>query len=898
MASFDLPTDPSTVTSFELWKKDADVWKLLTDVPQEKQGLALQYACRGNPRIHEAVLAVEPAKVKCKEGFQNIVDALDIFFSVAKKDSELQAYQMFETLQRREDQIMADFLLDFDSVLRKIKSHGNVMSQNLLGLKLMRAANLTVVQQQIIKASIKEMEYAEVQAVIKRMFSGDGCNDISEIKQELYHPAIKDQPTFQTTNNKVRNNQSHQAENLEASDSKVFYGYSRKLGQELDGFSEKQRRYSNKPSVSRGESNIKEGSKTQVSLKKGSFHRITLFEGDFDDPISTATLSQECIGAAIADCGASKTVCGKEWLDSYLDILAPEEENLVTYKEAHNIYKFGIGNCKAITTAQIPITLGTKKVMLETDVISHDLPLLLSKATMKRASAMLDTENDTITMLGETIKLINTTSGHYAVPLCRNKALLNEILTADTHVSVSLMAYSPDMSKHDMAKKLHQQFCHATDKLKDLINLSDWKDDEELKNEIIKVIEACNTCKRFKCILQLPVVAVPSSTKFNEVVAMSIKFHQGIPLLHLIDSCTRFSITAVLKSRDSKEITENMCKMWIEIFGCPQEFICDNDPEFANQDFREMSEAMNIRVTTTSAYSPWANTLSENHNQVLGEMVDTILEEVDCALSVAVAWSTSSKNSLQTVQGFSPSQLVFGYNLILPCVNNDKPPALSPCHYEDIITANLEAMRKERKAFLQTESSVRFRRSMNCKTSPYRDVRYITGDDVYYKNPSKNLWSGPANVIGQDGQFILVRHQANWIRVHSSKLQHADSSSKEPGYSESENPSGVVLEDGEINNGDENANEPQEQRETVFNEPVTEHAPSNKTEERISQLNETEGMAEQLPHKVSLNVSDIDKEEEVIENELYNDEELHKTVLDRRQIVVIEKVCTSFDRGR
>ena len=73
MSSLKLPPDPSAATSYELWKKDAKVWQELTDVALEKQGFALQYACRGDPQVHEAVMAVKKTKVKGKKGFNNIM---------------------------------------------------------------------------------------------------------------------------------------------------------------------------------------------------------------------------------------------------------------------------------------------------------------------------------------------------------------------------------------------------------------------------------------------------------------------------------------------------------------------------------------------------------------------------------------------------------------------------------------------------------------------------------------------------------------------------------------------------------------------------------------------------------------------------------------------------------
>ena len=50
------------------------------------------------------------------------------------------------------------------------------------------------------------------------------------------------------------------------------------------------------------------------------------------------------------------------------------------------------------------------------------------------------------------------------------------------------------------------------------------------------------------------------------------------------------------------------------------------------------------------------------------------------------------------------------------------------------------------------------------------DMKYVNGDTVYFKQKD-NRWRGPGTVIGQDGQFVLVRNQHRWIRVHPCRLQ-------------------------------------------------------------------------------------------------------------------------------
>ena len=818
MSSFKLPPDPSTatITSYELWKKDANVWKQLTDVPIAKQGLALQYACRGNERIHEAVMAIDEDKVKCDDGFKNVIDTLDNLFKIDKKDAELKAYNEFETIYRKDGQTMADFILEFDRVLNKTKSHGNTMSENLLGLKLMRASNLTRTQQQMIKASTKEIKYTEVQDLMKRMFgetTGTSGASNNEIETSV---TIKQEPIFKASHSEnictcgsVNKNQSHQHEeetDSDESEEEILFGYSKQRKQD-----KKFKRYQEgrtQETYQKQDRNFKKGKNpldsqgkiTKCNIcesinhyankcpdredryskeergKEGGYFQVTLFESDWDDVNGKDKVNElifETIGAAIIDCGASKTVCGKNWLETYLELLTPEETDKVKYTPSSNVYKFGIGSCRAYTTARIPIVVGSKKVFLETDVVNEHLPLLVSKASLKRASAKLDTEKDIIQLLGEPIELINTQSGHYAIPLCTKKALLNTINNSQTQNKVTFISRMENMTKHDMATKLHRQFAHPpVDKLVKLIAQSEISDKDGLKEELEAVTEACEVCRRYKRPLPRPVVALPTSSSFNEVVALDIKFYHGTPLLHLIDSCTRFSATRVLRNKEAGVVIASIFEMWISIFGPPGMFVSDNGTEFANEKFRNMGEAFNIRVSTTAAESPWSNGVCERYNQVIGEMLDKIVEEVDCPLSVAVAWATNAKNSLHNVHGFSPAQLVFGYNPILPSVQHNKPPALaSPDTYSEIISQNLIAMKKAREAFIHSESSERIRRALNHNTRTYSNVKYITGDKVYFKRSDENRWHGPATVIGQEGQYVLLRNQSSWIRVHPCRLQ-------------------------------------------------------------------------------------------------------------------------------
>ena len=130
---------------------------------------------------------------------------------------------------------------------------------------------------------------------------------------------------------------------------------------------------------------------------------------------------------------------------------------------------------------------------------------------------------------------------------------------------------------------------------------------------------------------------------------------------------------------------------------------------------------------------------------------------------------------MHNVHGFSPNQLVYGKNPNFPVVVRNKPPALEGKRDCEIVSCNLNTMHAARQAFIKSESAEKLRRankqtSNKHQTRTYSDVKYFTGDIVYYKRNNSNEWKGPGTVIGQDGQQVLVKHGGSCVRVHLCRL--------------------------------------------------------------------------------------------------------------------------------
>ena len=254
----------------------------------------------------------------------------------------------------------------------------------------------------------------------------------------------------------------------------------------------------------------------------------------------------------------------------------------------------------------------------------------------------------------------------------------------------------PDSNKQNIASKLHRQFAHASSsKIKALLTDANIHDDEII-NQLEILDTTCDTCLKYKKKKPKPIVGLPLAKTFNETVAMDLKewSHQPtIWFLHMIDHFSQYSVSCVIHSKRKEVIVDKILKHWIATFGHPHKFLTDNGGEFCNDEFISLCENFNIRVCTTAAESPWSNGLVERHNGILGLMVPKVIENCNCSLETALAWSVSAKNSLANVHGYSSNQLVFGKNPNYPNALEDKLPALEASTCSEIVAKNLNACR-------------------------------------------------------------------------------------------------------------------------------------------------------------------------------------------------------------
>ena len=773
---------------FYEWKRELTIWTVVTDIPEDKQAAAIYLSLEGKAR--ECCKSIDVQELTGKSGKDTLLTKLQALYAVDQEQRIYQAYENFENYIRPPNVSIPDYLNEWERTYDKIVTKGITLPEPVLAYRILKSANLPSEKQSLVRATVDKLTLENMKKQIRAISDTSAIDEISEktkaikVEQDSLYTKQQDEveDVYYNNNRGARGRR--------------FFGGSR------GGFKNVARRGSSYYDRNMNNSQTKtnpvnsQGVITRCTICYSKYHwmkdcphndrnlkckncssvlhktqncphqEYTFLTKDIDIGAMNSFVN-EAFNQAVLDSGCSKTVCGKEWYNNFVQTHPFMNHNEIQEnKESSSVFRFGDGKAvKSNMSVTLPVRIGQKKVKLETEVVDADIPLLLSKEAMKKSDTTIDFANDTVTMFGENIKLSLASSGHYMINLFPEK----EVLIATTD-EIGSNENEKELKK--MATKLHLQFGHApAHRIIELLKDA-GKQDDKLSKQIQSVVQDCDTCKIYQKAKNRPVVSFNLAKDFNEVISMDLKFIESHGILHIIDNATKFSSAAVLKGKKKEEIVEKIFLHWIQVFGSPENFFSDNGGEFNNELMRELGELLNTRVLTTAAESPWSNGITERHNALLADMVEKVMEDTKCSLEVAVAWSVAAKNALKNVHGFSPNQLVFGRNPNIPTVFNSNPPALEGTTSSELIAEHLNAMHASRRAFIKAEASEKLRRALLKKTRMSTSYEYKTGDQVYYKRRNSRRWHGPGVVIGGINKQIFVKHGGTFLRVNPCHLQH------------------------------------------------------------------------------------------------------------------------------
>ena len=491
------------------------------------------------------------------------------------------------------------------------------------------------------------------------------------------------------------------------------------------------------------------------------------------------TFTAEAEGAAGLDSCCSRTIMGINWFRRYKELLpAKMKEKIRGPFKTETNFLFGDGGRKNSQGKYVlPLLIHDHWADMVVELVDSDIPMLIGKPSMIRAGVVLDFVEMTTTAFGVKRAMRETTIGHPIIsvmpaagprPFIREPAEVQVLLTEDEKQSKKEISVK---EQKKIIHKVHKQVGHPSkEKMIKFLNNSSYKwTPEVLRREtewLQKNCEGCILKRRSPC---KPAASIPAADGFNQVVGVDLKVYgDGGPIiLYVIDVWSKLMQARVVRSKKSEHIVEALLECWVAPYGVFQATIHDNGGEFIGKAFTEMVDMLGIEDRTGAAHSPWSYGIVEKHHAVVDKTFESLRRDFPSySDNVLLQWALAIKNATPTSTGFSPAQVVFGKNPVLPSLLEANPAMLREEVLSESLMKNMNALNSARVAYNEALADVQVKRMLKAKLRRNQTV-FQPGDFVYWKVANQQEDWRQGKVLATDGKLLFVKAGSQLYRVHT-----------------------------------------------------------------------------------------------------------------------------------
>ena len=134
--------------------------------------------------------------------------------------------------------------------------------------------------------------------------------------------------------------------------------------------------------------------------------------------------------------------------------------------------------------------------------------------------------------------------------------------------------------------------------------------------------KTCAACKVNTNRRPRQVVALPRATRRNQIVTMDLnEYGDGRYILYVIDMFTRFTVGVFINNKKAETVSEFVLRKWISVFGVMEMLHSDGGKEFNNEELSTVAGHLNIKTTSTAAYSPNQIGCNERNHAIVDRMM-------------------------------------------------------------------------------------------------------------------------------------------------------------------------------------------------------------------------------------------------------------------------------------
>ena len=152
---------------YETWVKEVNLWSLCCKLDKQEQGPALALSLTGHAR--QAAMDIDTTVMNSDQGLQSVINKLNGLYLKDVNQRIYVALKNFECYKRSADTSMDNFLNQFDLRYNKLKAHGIVLPDVVLGYRMIESANLNQSRNELVRISAGCMSYDEIKKQLRKL---------------------------------------------------------------------------------------------------------------------------------------------------------------------------------------------------------------------------------------------------------------------------------------------------------------------------------------------------------------------------------------------------------------------------------------------------------------------------------------------------------------------------------------------------------------------------------------------------------------------------------------------------------------------------------------------------------------------------------------------------------
>ena len=488
------------------------------------------------------------------------------------------------------------------------------------------------------------------------------------------------------------------------------------------------------------------------------------------------------------DSGASATVCGVEWYQSWCN-----DREMQKLMPSDKQFKFGDGKIfkslgHVILAVKVPANNGGEITFrLLTDVVAGKVPLLISHGSLCRAKCVLDFNKSELMCDGKPVALKVTPRGHIYLPMLPSvdaQNLKRVLVMNDEDNKCNLFPVETEKLDLIQLKRLHIQLGHASTNTM-LRILSQAKLDTST-DALGKMIKSCG-CDQTKFGYQRPLIHSNRPLKCGAHVALDIFFPipataMRIPWLLMICMLSRFALTAPLDSHKPEHLIDTFFCTWCQSMGKPARIISDHGRSFQGAEWDRFLTAFNIEHVMHSVRTPHENGIAERAIALIKTGFTAM--KSGCPLlsnERLVTWSCMIKNLTPMLgSGVAPSEVMLGRNNLLDSLEQMQwIDSTTDGDLSHTMQVQVQTALSARSAVILEDArrTVRLGTTRNARSGSKQDFKLNDSVHLFMRDDDTNCerWIPGFRVIGLTSHHLIVERGDRIIKHPQFKAKLNDS---------------------------------------------------------------------------------------------------------------------------